>query len=75
MEVEYSDKPKWGQLTVPNFHGPFALHFLMLCFAMLVWLAEMAQRQICELGTARKEMVSALQRAPESQDQGIMKSC
>ena len=42
VEVEYSDKPKWGQLTVPNFHGPFALYFLMLCCAALIWLAEMA---------------------------------
>ena len=41
MEVEYSDQPEWGQLMVPNFHGPLAVHFLVLCFAMVVWVVEM----------------------------------
>ena len=39
--VEYSDQPEWGQLTVPNFHGPLAVHFLVLCCAMVAWVVEM----------------------------------
>ena len=41
MEVRYSDKPEWKPLTIPHYHGPFALHFLVLGCAVLVWVAEM----------------------------------
>ena len=41
MEVEFSDKPEWTQLTVIHLQGPLGLHALLLFLATLVWFAEL----------------------------------
>ena len=41
VEVEFSDKPEWTQLTVIHLQGPLRLHALLLILATLVWFAEL----------------------------------
>ena len=42
MEVEFSDKPELAPLTLTEVQGPLILVWgLGMCFASLVWLAEL----------------------------------
>ena len=56
MEVEFSDKPEWTQLTVIHLQGPLGLHALILILATFVWLAELCLGTVHE----RKNMVTKI---------------
>ena len=48
VEVEFSDKPEWTQLTVIHMQGPLGLHAFILVLATLVWLAELCMAAVLE---------------------------
>ena len=56
MEVEFSDKPEWTQLTVIHLQGPLGLHALILVLATFVRLAELCLAAVHE----RKNMVAKI---------------
>ena len=41
VEVEYSDKPEWGPLTVSHLHSQLLVHGLLLSIAIVVWVGEL----------------------------------
>ena len=41
MEVEYSDKPEWGPLTVEHMQSQMLVNGLLLALAFVVWLVEL----------------------------------